>query len=348
MLRRFSRCFAAHQTEPGPISATQRIIRGVAIGAVAGGAIGLAIDLAPYDFILKKKLDELLERPMNHSVVRSHPIGPSSISNVRDMNDILTPVPIPADSEPVLLDNGEEDAVKSSITPAPEPEDDSPLSGSAAQEFQALEEPSEEVVAVLAESLPVEPVHEETSFTSESVEEVFPEPPSSREVEDALRLEIDNLKCRSEGEKAAMIEVFDRLYSERKISIELLNKLILISKIENELNSKNLDHEFPKNELIQNSFDSNNFNFFQKLVSRLISLLYSPDHPVAPARDSSTWDRLKVIHNCIRNVEAGDYEAACRELEENDIAFNWINRVIVKKMLMNEFRGILNELESID
>ena len=241
-------------------SVGRKLAKGVVIGGLAGGVAGLAIEMTPDEYGLKKKTHEWIELiPKGKTPVQPTPglkkvptiIPPAQPVQPRDEPNEPSPAEEPKKPEPAPMEPGSvisEDETEPPPTEVPvaeweSDEEDLPV----AKKVEQPEEPEPE--AEIQESVPevdagdeaeLEPVDEDKKKAEEAlaqklVEEEHEVLRLKAEV-DELRSELtrmqsehDNDMAKAAGATQATLATLDRLFNERETAISVARHGILVN-----------------------------------------------------------------------------------------------------------------------
>lgn len=341
-------------------SAARKIARGVVLGGLAGGVLGLGVEMTPDEWGMKRELNSLLER------------GNKLLSSFSPAEE---PLPVAPKPKPVLVKK----TVKT-VEPV-QPQKDT---------TEAVRETPVVLKTHRLEDIPAEPVKLEqsddavsevsTSVPEEIVDAAEPSPntdevavmrdveeasnPPSTEIalgpslEDSLRGEIDSLRAelqavksehesdmaKAAGATQATLDTLDRLFNEREIAISVARHGLVVNefffsmaldKTGSSAGALRVDFESRMPDMIRACFSSpsdSNPTFFKHLLARCLAWLYCAEAgkalPSLPVGNSATWENLASVQVAASLVRKGNFKSAIVHLEDLNCvsAEEWVEK----------------------
>ena len=343
-------------------SVGRQVLRGVAIGGLAGGMIGLGIELSPENSWVKKTADGLLSRGQEyfHKPVKQDTVakpGPEQeewrVLKKRDevIESIRTePIPKNEPKEVVHGDSKEEEAVETHSIHAPEAH---PSKGEEAPEVfveqnvedsfsePAIEERTQESVEVTSES------DTDTENANRETRDLVDEITSLKEEVALLTRRYESDMAQAAGAAQATLDTLDRLYGERQAAVSTARHGLLVNELLVEMvrdrsatSSGALRVAFQEAlpDMVSDCFVATDASFFKVVLGKLLALLYCPTAGLprsAYSFASPTCKRLMAIQSAKDAVQEGNFIVAVSALEnlDSDTGNAWRNRTKVAMQL---------------
>ena len=314
----------------------RKFARGIVLGGLAGGVIGLAVELSPEEMGLKKKSHELFEQGRDFVDSIVGPVKPLSppVDNLHQKTEK------PKKSEHLVKPSPPKKTVHEVTQPVEPAHQEVPVVQEEASAHETPEEPAAVENPPAAEGEP-----EPESETTVPVE-VSPPPEAAAEGPsevEFLRSEIARLNAEIESMKAqhgldmasaagatqATLDTLDRLYAERETAIGVARHGLVVNELLSSMamdrsstsaGALRLDFESHVPALVQACFqgDSKRPSFGRHLLSRLLAYLYCPVAgsalPSIPMA-SPTWESLAALQVAKAGVKNGDFQTALTHLE---------------------------------
>lgn len=319
-----------------------KIVRGAAIGGLAGGAIGLAVEMTPDEWGLKKKVNELGHKAV--SVWNLYTYGTVPHDETSRVPRSAEPVRVPV-VEPVV-DSDKQKTVQEPVV----------------NKLKAVDTLHDPVVdtdehVVMHEHVvdrnaaePVVDVDERVTLVEPEVDTQIPvnEPVLDTEnrvpTDDHLvafdaneyvkRTEHESAMATHAGQLEAAMETMNRLYEERERVISIARHALVVYDLMESMaldtggvSAGSLKVEFARElpALIHDCFSNSAHPTFSKTVlSQLLTALYTNGHTIVHTGPTGT--RLHAVERAQEFVNVSDFESAISLLKENKAATNWIKK----------------------
>lgn len=337
-------------------SASRKIVRGVVLGGLAGGVLGLGVEMTPDEWGMKKELTKLLERGSKlvsslSTAEKPLPVAPKPVLVQKTGKTVETDQPQKDTTEAVSETHVAEEAHRVADIPAEPMECEKP--------DHAASEVSTCVREDMVYAVEPSPNPDEVSVMTD-VEEASNPPPhapaSGPRLEDSLREEIESLRAelqavkseresdiaKAAGTTQATLDTLDRLFNEREIAISVarhglaVNELLFSMALDTTgacAGALRVDFESRIPDMIQACFSSpsdSNPTFLKHLVARCLAWLYCAEAgkglPSLPVGNSPTWENLASVQVAASLVRKGNLKSAIVHLEDLDCvsAKDWV------------------------
>ena len=347
-------------------SAGRRVVRGAVIGSLAGGILGLAIEMSPDEYGIKQKVNNAISEGRRLFEATSIPDKPLVVSKPRS---VQTPPP-PPPKKPEEIQPEDDRLETQSVSTA------EPVSEPAEQLPETIESPTLEDVSPINEeetaievpilteeqSVEPEPYFEPITDTPDSSIAPSDEPPRDNlfSTIESMELEISRLKseletaklshetdlARAAGAAKASLETIDRMYNERQVAMSVARQSILVSDLLDQLASDDLhtspgslkvDFEHKKKVILESCFQPLELKFVDLVLSKLFCALYSlsAGKTVLKLGDadlikSPTWRNIRALHLAEDAIEKNEFLDAMNHLETirnfSAEAAEWVDR----------------------
>jgi hypothetical protein len=344
-------------TNPSPTengsSFGSKLARGIVYGGLAGGLIGLGIELSPPEMGLKDKADAWFNLGAERFRSLRNKLQPISNSTRLNSNSpeldspnseqSMAPIPPLTEREPEQIDKR-----VVNIEAEPKEPEEAIFSETSSDVLE-----SEEIRVPEKHSLQSEvpPVEEKNEFAVQTDETVRPsEVDSLLEEVSRLKSEIESLRtehnmdlAKAAGATQATLDTLDRLYNERETAIAVarhglvVNEFIYgmaLDKSSSSAGALRVDFESRLPDLILACFSAppEKRTFFRHLIGRLLAWFYCSKSGEMLHRlnmqNSPTWENLAAVQVAASLVRKGNFKQAIVHLEllEHEIASEWIER----------------------
>ena len=309
-------------------SGFSRVARGAAFGGVAGGMIGLVIEMSPEEYDLRAKTRNWVEK--GNQFIDSYRGKPSGVPQLKP----LTPAKVALKQAEVVAPSRPSQPVTQSIP------EDVPVNAESSPGKDTITDDKEP--SVVAAEIAGEDELKETDkleqgelTDDESVQEALPAEASSEITDElpaevlpsaqvaALQLEL----AKSRGEMEATLETLERLYAEREKVIAIARHALVVNDLlhgmaldRNALSAGALRVEFDRKfaSMVESCFfQSESRTFLTYVLSKLLAALYFPcemNACVSPAL-SPTWRNLQSVQAAKSALAEGDFPGAALALQ---------------------------------
>jgi hypothetical protein len=251
-------------------SASRRIVRGAMIGGLAGGLLGLAIEMTPDEYGIKQKVHNAISEGRKLFEANSIPdkplvVGkPRAVAPVKEVKKEEDNPPVPSRPLPQTTPNTVPEVSVNVVEPSGQTltTDERPLPEESLEEVSPVSEEDTPIeVPTLVESSPDVSGNEPSIEPEQLVEPISDSPesppaPSDEPPRDiffstieSLESEISRLKSELELEKSnheesmaraagaakASLETIDRMYNEREVAMSVARQSILVTDLLDQL-----------------------------------------------------------------------------------------------------------------
>lgn len=318
-------------------SAMRRVARGVAIGGLAGGLIGMGIEMSPEEMGLRSKTKEWMVKGnqwIDEIVFNKAPESavPTKIPLSQDLvnqTKLVSPTESIAPSTVSIPDE-----VKPTLE-VPNEEEIKPNEQEEVPDISKVVEPAvEDLTKIEDEVLTNLPIEEEAQVDTS----VVPELPQLQDGAKLAKLrsrirDLELEQARHVGELDAAFETMDRLFSEREEVVGICRHALVVNDLLQSLSVSSLspgalavDFADQKDAMIDAAFTGEKMTFVKLLLAKMFTLLYDPTSPLL-AESSFTGSRLAAVSLAEQAVKRGDFYEAKSLLRDNKAARDWIGKL---------------------